>query len=97
MAMGKPAQSTLTQFWLEATFLTPQSSEPRVSAYRPVPTRSDIKAEEATRVAREFTEAAAERRQAQVARLRQARLEKEASDKAQAAATPPKKRRVARG
>ena len=95
--MGKTAQGTLTQFWLEATFLKPQGSEPRVSAYSPVPTRSDIKAEEATRVAREVTEAAAEKRHAQVARLRQARLEKEAQDEAEAPVAPPKKRRIARG
>ena len=52
-------------------------SRPDVPPHRRVLTPAETKAAETTRVAREHTEGLADQRQAQVARLKQARLEKE--------------------
>lgn len=62
------------------------------SSQRP-PSRSERKAEESTRVAREVTDAATEQRQTTTARLRGARLKWEADARALAAKEPTKKRK----
>lgn len=61
--------------------------------FRPARSPAEARSDETTRVAREFVESQTDERRAQVARLRQARLDKEAAEKAQAAAVAPKKRR----
>ena len=55
-----------------------------VPASRQVQTPQERKGDERTRMVREMTDEAAEERLAKGARLRQARLDKEASDRAQA-------------
>lgn len=55
--------------------------------FRPARSPSEARAEETTRVAREMTDSAAEQRHARTARLKQARLEKEAAE-ASAAPAP---------
>ncbi|WP_210526644.1 hypothetical protein [Rubellimicrobium arenae] len=82
--------------WIGDIFRNTQSSVPPTPAFRPTQTPSEKRADETTRVAREITEAAKERLQADVARLRQARLEKEAVDRANAARVPAKKRQASR-
>ena len=69
---------------------------PVVSAYAPKRTPAELRAESTTRVAREMTDVETERRQGQVAKLRAARLAKEAEDTAAAALEPKKKGRKAR-
>lgn len=67
-----------------------------VPPHQRVLTPAEVKAAETTRYAREFTDTEAEKRQAQVARLRQARLEREEverAEKAAAKATPKAKRK----
>jgi hypothetical protein len=68
-----------------------------VPAYNRVLTPAERRAEETTRAAREITDAEAEKRQADVGRLRAARLAREAEDaeaaEAAAAAAPVKKTR----
>ena len=59
---------------------------------RPPRTSAEARAEETTRVAREMMDGETEKRHAKTALLRQARLDKEAAEKAQAALEPPKKR-----
>jgi hypothetical protein len=54
-------------------------------------TPAEARAAHTTRVARELTEAAADKRQATVERLRAARLEKEAAERAEAAPPVPAK------
>ena len=63
-----------------------------VPPHRRVLTPAEVKAGETTRVAREFTDAEAVARHAQVARLKQARLERQAEEKAAKAAEPPAKK-----
>ena len=58
-----------------------------VPASRQVQTPGEVKADQRARLVRNMTDEAAEERLAKVARLRQARLDKEAHDKAQAAST----------
>ena len=67
-----------------------------VPPHRRVLTPAEVKAAETTRYAREVTDTEAEKRQAQVARLREARLsreEAERAEKAAAAAMPKAKRK----
>lgn len=65
-----------------------------VPTYRQVQNPHQKKADDRTRLVREITDAATDQRVANVARLRQARLNKEAEDKSRAAlAAPTKKRR----
>ena len=52
------------------------------AGFRPARTPAETRAEETTRVAREMTDAEAERRQARTAELRRARLAKEATESA---------------
>ena len=59
-----------------------QALDDRASVFRLRSTPQQDKADETTRVARELTEAANEQRLATAARLKAARLEKEAEDRA---------------
>lgn len=61
------------------------------AGFRPPRTPAETRADETTRVAREMIDAVVEERQAKTARLRRARLEKEAQKAAEP--TPPKTRR----
>jgi hypothetical protein len=63
-----------------------------VPAFHPKLSPSERKADERTRVVREMTDAATEQRSTTTARLKAARLGKEAEDRAQAALEPPKKK-----
>jgi hypothetical protein len=63
-----------------------------VPPYNRVLTPAERRAEETTRVAREITGAEAERRQSDVARLREARLQREAEEKAAVAVAAPAKK-----
>ena len=72
------------------------AKRPVVAAYRPTRTPAELRAESTTRVVREMTDADAERRQAQVTKLRAARLAKEAEVSAAAALEPKKKGKKAR-
>lgn len=58
--------------------------------FRPARSPSEARAEETTRVAREMTDTAAEQRHARTARLKQARLEREAAEASAAPAPKPK-------
>lgn len=60
--------------------------------FRPVPSRSESKAEITDRTAREIIAAETERRRAKTEKLRAARLEQEARETALAAAQPPAKK-----
>ena len=62
--------------------------------FRPVPSRSETKAEITDRTAREIIKTETERRNAKTERLRAARLEQEARALAAAAAEPAKKPRA---
>ena len=67
-------------------------TESAVPAFKPQSSPSERKADERTRLVREMTDAATEKRSAATARLKEARLGKEADDRAQAALQPPKKK-----
>lgn len=60
--------------------------------FRPPRSSSEARAEETTRVAREMMDAETEKRHAKTSMLKQARLEKEAAEKAEAALEAPKKK-----
>ena len=85
--------------WLERFMSGTKPGDTAAPAYRPQPSASERKADERTRAVREMTEAATEKRSALTARLKAARLGKEAEDRAQAALEPPKKQRkpIAKG
>ena len=86
-------QNTAERLWLELMFEDRQPLTAKPSDARPRLAPHEVKANETTRVARALTDAVAELRQANTARLRQARLGQEAEDAARAALTPPKKAR----
>ena len=65
----------------------------RVPASRQVQTLQEMKADQRTRLVRGMTEEAADQRLANMARLRKARLDREAHDKAQADLAAPTTRR----
>ena len=94
--MTKSPPKLSGEAWLE-TFLTdlPQF-DAAAPPFNPTPSRSERKAERETRVARELTDAATEKRQTITARLKAARLESEAEARAPAAVAPLKKK-VGRG
>ena len=83
----------LHPLWFESLSGERPAAIAAVPPHRRVLTPAEVKARETTRVAREFTDAEAEQRQAQVARLKQARLEKEAQEEAAKAAERPKAKR----
>lgn len=61
------------------------------SLFKDVPTRPETNLEKTTRIVREITEGEAEKRQIKMARLRTARLEREANTPAKPAAKARKK------
>lgn len=89
----KSPRSDLDMFWLNAPAATEAGAGAR-PATPPSRSRSEAKSDETTRVAREMIDAATEARHARTARLRLARLGKEAEEKAQAPS--PVKRRSTR-
>lgn len=78
--------------WLERFMSGTKPVETAAPAFRPQSSPSERKADERTRTVREMTDAATEKRQATTARLKAARLEKEAEDRAEAALEPTKKK-----
>lgn len=86
-------QNTAERLWLELISGHEPSSTAKSSEVRLPRTPHESKANETTRVARALTDKTTELRQANTARLRQARLSKEAEDRAHAAVAPPKKGR----
>ena len=78
-------QETAEEQWNRLMAGEQPSQMMSVPASRQVQTPQQRKDDERTRLVREMTDEAAEERLAKVARLKQARLDKEASDKAQAA------------
>ena len=90
--MTKKAPDASDPDWLEKFMAGTKPAETAVPAFRPQSSPSERKADERTRVVREMTDAASEKRSATTARLKAARLGKEAEDRAQAALEPPKKK-----
>ena len=78
--------------WLEKFMSGTKPVETAAPAFRPQPSPSEQKADERTRLVREMTDAATEKRSTTTARLKAARLGKEAEDRAQAVLDPPKKK-----
>jgi hypothetical protein len=76
--MTKPRISV--DLWIDNLLGARQPSLPQASSSEVVPTSSERKAERTAQVARTITEAEKELRQANKARLQQARLEKKARD-----------------
>lgn len=83
----------LSRLWFDDLSPGRPAAVAAVPPHRRVLTPAEVKAGETTRAAREFTDAEAEARHAQVARLRQARLEREAEERAAKAAPAPKAKR----
>jgi hypothetical protein len=84
---------TAEHLWSKLMSGDQPSQEKNVPGFRPVQTPHERKADDRTRLVREITDAATDQRVANVARLRQARLNKEAEDKSQAAPAAPTKKR----
>ena len=82
----------LHPLWFESLGGERPAAIAAVPPHRRVLTPAEVKATETNRAAREFIDAESEQRQAQVARLKQARLEKEAEEKSALAAAPPVKK-----
>ena len=91
--MTKPRPDASDAGWLERFMSGPKTGGGAAPGVRPPSSPSERKADERTRLVREMTDAATEKRQATTARLKAARLSKEAEDRAQAALEPPKKKR----
>lgn len=94
--MTKPKDTTPKEAWFNQ-FVSGTTQDPARPAFRATPSPSERKAEESTRVARETTEAAAQKRQDTVAKLKAARLAKEAEDRAQAGQAPAKAKKPPKG
>ena len=88
--MAKPLDSFL-DFWPPEPDPSLRGPEARANA-GPAPTPAMRRAEETNRVARESIDADTDKRVAQVAKLKAARLEKEAADAAAAEPVAPKKK-----
>ena len=88
--MTKQPPDTSDSAWLERFMAGTEPVETAVPTFRPQSSPSERRADERTRVVREMTDAATEKRSAATARLKAARLEKEAEDRAQAALEPAK-------
>ena len=94
--MTKPKDTTPKDSWFDK-FVSGTSKDMAVPAFRAVQSPSERKADESTRVAREATESAAQKRQDTVAKLKAARLAKEAEDRAQAEQAPAKAKKAPKG
>ena len=88
-------QDTAERLWLELLSGHAPSSTAKPAEVRLPRTPRESKAIETTRVARALIDKTTELRQANMARLRQARLSKEAEDRTHAAPAQPKKARKA--
>ncbi len=91
--MTKKGPDPSNSDWLERFMAGTTPVKTGVPAFRPQPSPSERKADERTRAVREMTDSETEKRLATTARLKAARLGKEAEDRAQAALDPPKKKR----
>lgn len=91
--MTKKAPDPADAGWLERFMAGTTPVEAGVPAFRPQLSPSERKADERTRLVREMTDVATEKRLATTAQLKAARLKKEAEDRAQAASEPPKTKR----
>ena len=91
--MTKPRPDGSDASWLERFMSGTKPVETAAPTFRSQTSLSQQKADERTRLVREMTDAATEKRLATTARLKAARLGKEAEDRAQAALEPPKKKR----
>lgn len=89
---NKPPDSS-DSAWLERFMAGTKPVKTAAPAFRPQSSPSEHKTDERTRLVREMTDAATEKRSTATARLKAARLAKEAEDQAQAALDPPKKKR----
>ena len=83
--MTKKAPDPSNSDWLERFMAGTTPVTTGVPAFRPQPSPSERKADERTRLVREMTDGATEKRLTTTARLKAARLGKEAEDRAQAA------------
>ena len=83
--MTKKAPDPSNSDWLERFMAGTTLVITGVPAFRPQPSPSERKADERTRAVREMTVSATEKRLTTTARLKAARLGKEAEDRAQAA------------
>jgi hypothetical protein len=88
--MTKKAPDRPNAAWLERFMAGTAPVAAGVPAYRPQLSAAERKAHERIRLVREMTDAATEERLTSTARLRAARLAKEAEDRARAALEPPK-------
>jgi hypothetical protein len=82
--MKKSTTSNANDAWLEK-FMSGTSADTKVPAFRPIQSPSEQKAAETTRVFREMTSTATDQRLAAAAKLKVARLGKEADARALAA------------
>jgi hypothetical protein len=87
--MKKLPPSDPNDAWLEK-FMVGTSADPKTPAFRPAQSPSEQKAAETTRVFREVTGAATDQRQAATAKLKAARLARDADAGALAAQEPKK-------
>ena len=83
--MTKKAPDPSNSDWLERFMAGTTPAKAGVPAFRPQPSPSERKADERTRLVREMTDSETEKRLTTTARLKAARLGKEAEDRAQAA------------
>ena len=88
--MKKPSSDMSNHAWLEK-FMSGTSADTKAPAFRPVLSSSEHKAAETTRAFRQMTEAATEQRQTAAAKLKAARLGKEADARVLAAQEKAKK------
>jgi hypothetical protein len=91
--MTKPKDSTPKASWFDQ-FVSGTSQDTQTPAFRAPTSPSERKADQSTRVAREATDAATEKRQALTAKLKAARLAKEAEDRAQIEQSPVKRKKA---
>ena len=94
--MMKPRPDASNAEWLEKFMSGTKPVETAAPTFRSQGSPAQQKADERTRLVREMTDAATEKRLAMTARLKAARLGKEAEDRAQAALEPPKAKRKPR-
>ena len=83
--MTKKGPDPSNSDWLERFMAGTTPVKTGVPAFRPQPSPSERKADERTRAVREMTDSETEKRLTTTARLKAARLGKEAEDRAQAA------------
>ena len=75
--MKKPTLGSSNDAWLEK-FISGTTAQTNAPAFRPIQSPSEQKAAETTRAFREMTQTATDQRQAATAKLKAARLGKEA-------------------